>query len=66
MAFDCCKGCVKPKRHPGCHDHCPEYEEEKRIHEKRKAADNKRRSINLGLYEQRTAAVTKALRNKKR
>ena len=20
-----CKGCVKPKRHIGCHDHCEEY-----------------------------------------
>lgn len=20
-----CHGCVAPKRHPGCHDHCKEY-----------------------------------------
>ena len=20
-----CKGCVAPKRHSGCHSHCPEY-----------------------------------------
>ena len=21
-----CKGCVQPKRHPACHDTCPEYQ----------------------------------------
>lgn len=20
--FECCKGCVAPKRYPGCQDHC--------------------------------------------
>ena len=23
-----CMNCVPPKRHPGCHDHCPERQEE--------------------------------------
>lgn len=26
----CCKGCVPPKRQPGCHDRCPEYQKEHR------------------------------------
>ena len=29
----CCKGCVAPKRHPGCHDTCKEYKEQKAKHE---------------------------------
>ena len=24
-----CKGCTEPKRHLGCHDHCPEYQKVK-------------------------------------
>ena len=28
-AVKCCKGCVPPKRYPGCGDHCKEYKEEK-------------------------------------
>lgn len=23
--FEDCQKCVPPTRHPGCHDHCPEY-----------------------------------------
>lgn len=23
--IDCCKGCIPPKRHPGCHSTCEEY-----------------------------------------
>lgn len=23
--FEECHHCVAPKRHPGCHDHCPDY-----------------------------------------
>lgn len=26
----CCKGCVAPKRYPGCHSNCPEYLMEKK------------------------------------
>lgn len=28
-AIKCCKGCVAPKRYPGCGSHCKEYKEEK-------------------------------------
>lgn len=24
----CCKDCVAPKRHPGCHDTCEDYKKE--------------------------------------
>lgn len=32
----CCKDCVAPKRHPGCHDTCKEYFEQKERWEKDK------------------------------
>ena len=27
--FECCKICKPPKRHPGCHDGCAEYQKNK-------------------------------------
>ena len=30
----CCKDCVAPKRYPGCHDRCPEYQAQKAKHDK--------------------------------
>lgn len=31
MKIKCCKDCVAPKRHPGCHGVCPEYLYEKAL-----------------------------------
>lgn len=31
MGIKCCKDCVAPKRHPGCHGTCEEYKKEKAI-----------------------------------
>lgn len=33
MKIKCCKDCVAPKRHPGCHGVCPEYLYEKALWE---------------------------------
>lgn len=35
----CCKGCVPPKRHTCCHQHCEEYIEQKVKLEKEKQAE---------------------------
>ena len=32
-----CKNCVAPKRHPGCHGDCPDYEKDKAVENKKKA-----------------------------
>ena len=64
MAIKCCNGCVAPKRYPGCHDHCPEYREEKAKEDALKEADYKRRKLVHELNEQRYAAITKATKNK--
>lgn len=66
MAFECCKGCLKPKRHPGCHDHCPEYLAEKAKHDNQKAQQDQERGIDSGIYQQRCDAVGRALKNGKR
>ena len=60
--FKCCHPCVPPKRHPGCHDHCPEYAAEKAENDRLKEADTKRRHVKNNIYAQRTDNVTKALR----
>lgn len=37
MKISCCRNCVPPKRKPGCHDHCEEYQREKAERTERKA-----------------------------
>ncbi len=60
--INCCHYCVPPKRHPGCHDHCPEYAAEKAEHNRLKEADYKRRKAKNDIYSQRTDNVAKALK----
>lgn len=47
-----CNGCVAPKRHPGCHGHCPDYLKEKAEYESKKAAADKQKAIKEGLDAQ--------------
>lgn len=65
MPIKCCKGCVAPKRHTACWDHCPEYLEEKAKYEVLMEAERKRKSIAAGITSERTKAVTKALKNRR-
>lgn len=64
MIIKCCKECVAPKRHPGCHDRCQEYIKEKTKHNEELVAAYKKKQIELGLDSQAIAGVTRA--NKKR
>ena len=74
MKIKCCKDCVAPKRHPGCHGVCPEYlyekalwEEEKKVireEEKKVIREEHRRFSEL--YEQRSEGVRKALKHRRR
>lgn len=66
MAIKCCKGCVAPKRHPGCHGHCPEYIAEKEQYDKEKAVADQKRSIEDGLTAQILTGVNKANKARKR
>ena len=64
MAINCCKGCVAPKRYPGCHGQCPEYLKEKAEYDAMKAAADKKKMIEFELDDQRNSLARKA--NKRR
>lgn len=58
--MDCCYGCVAPKRHKACWDHCPEYIKEKVERDRRKAEDSKRNAISVNIYRQRLDGIIRA------
>lgn len=60
-----CKGCTAPKRYPGCHDHCPEYQKMKAEYEAKKAIADREKSISNGLYGQRSDALAKIMKGRK-
>lgn len=64
--FECCQKCVAPKRHPGCHDHCPEYIEARAEFDEKKAAADRQRKARAGVYGQKDYAVNKALKKNRR
>lgn len=64
-AINCCNGCVAPKRHPACHDHCEEYQKEKAEYEERKAVADREKRISYGLYQQRATALAKNMKGRK-
>lgn len=41
----CCKNCVPPKRHIGCHSTCEIYISNKEAHNKRKKEENDKANI---------------------
>ena len=65
MAIHCCKGCVAPKRHPGCHGSCPEYLADKAEHDRIKAELDRERDINIGIYGNRSKKVYNALKDRR-
>ena len=67
MAIYSYMGCVAPKRHPGCHVHCPEYLADKAKHDKAKDEIEKAKNIERGLaahYARVAYRVKKARRQK--
>lgn len=61
----CCKGCVAPKRYPGCHSHCDEYKQEKADYEAKKAEFEKQKAIREGLDAQGISGVYRAKKSRK-
>jgi hypothetical protein len=45
--FEHCEKCVAPKRYPGCHDKCPDYEKDRKKYEARKAELDKRKRCTM-------------------
>lgn len=62
MAFECCRGCYAPKRHPGCHAKCEEYISAKAKYDARKAELVKKADITGAIMEERSKKIYKALR----
>ena len=63
--FYSCKGCVAPKRYPGCHDHCQEYQTQKAERDRVKAAYDREKEISMGIYGSRGDKVYKAMRDRR-
>lgn len=63
MTIFSCKGCEN--RTPGCHARCEKYLKEKAEHDRLKAADDKRRDIQIGLWEQRSKKVNAAAKRRR-
>lgn len=62
-----CKDCTAPKRHPGCHDKCPEYLEQRAKHDEIKEAERKWKEVRGGLIAQRDHLYYEAMkRNRKK
>jgi hypothetical protein len=61
MKIKCCKDCVAPKQHPGCHGVCPEYLYEKALWEEEKKVIREEHRRFSELYEQRSEGVRKHL-----
>lgn len=66
MSIKCCKDCVAPKRHVGCHATCAEYLSEKKAYDELKEKERKWREAENGLYVQRTKGVYRALRSRRK
>lgn len=57
--ISCCKDCVPPKRHIGCHSTCEEFLAEKAEYEAEKAIENKARKEYADFTAAKVGAVTK-------
>ena len=62
MIMDCCKNCVYPKRHVACWDDCPEYIAEKAEYNRRKAAEDQKNAVAIGIYQQKSDGVRRAMK----
>jgi hypothetical protein len=62
--FKCCHKCTPPKRTPGCHDHCGEYQAEKAARDRKKKQAHP--EIKSGLYRQRDEAVARATKRRRK
>lgn len=51
----CCIKCVPPKRHPGCHDRCPEFQAVVKENERERSEIAKRNQSSDDAYHVRQA-----------
>ena len=60
-----CKGCVAPKRYPGCHSKCHEYIAQRAEYDRLKAAWDQQQAITIGIYTSRNEKVYKAMKDRR-
>ena len=58
----CCKGCVAPKRFPGCHSVCPEYLEQRAEYDKLKAEYDRKKDVTTAINIDRAKKVYNSLK----
>lgn len=65
--ISCCRNCVPPKRHIGCHSTCEKYLAEKAEYAKRKVAEDKAKKEYADFVSAKVATVvrTKKLTGRK-
>lgn len=66
MAIKCCKDCVPPTRHPGCHGTCEQYLKEKAGYEKQKEYAKAHKTVMLTNYDFDEIAYACSKRHKRR
>lgn len=64
LRINCCRDCVPPKRHPGCHSACEEYIKAKEQYEKDKKKNKEMRNPIINRCE--FVGNEKPTRNKKK
>lgn len=60
--FDECRVCKPPRRHPGCHDRCPDYAKGKAKQDADKAAAGKSKKIDDSIRRQKYSRIKQALK----
>lgn len=66
MAIKCCKDCVPPIRHSGCHGTCERYLKEKAEYEKQKEYAKAHKTVMLTNYDFDEIAYACSKRHKRR
>lgn len=61
----CCKDCVAPKRHVGCHTYCQEYIDEKKKHDEKKAEIDRKRHTNNAIDDHRIGTIIKQMKKRR-
>lgn len=66
MAIRCCIGCVAPKRHEKCHNHCQDYNTEKIMDIVAKAPAEKEKQAAYSVTAQKADGVDRAYKNRRK
>lgn len=66
VGFECCHKCKAPKRHPGCHSHCPDYKEERAAYDEKMNKVKQERRLSNAINAETGRQVDGANRRKRK